>query len=572
MGMFRPSGGLTSACSSPHRRWLAGLVMLLGWLALVPAAQAAGPAASITLKLSPPLISADGSSQSIATATVTDSTGMPVTGEAVVISSSDSFQMVSGTTPHANGTYTATITSSTTPGPSTITATDVSTAGVGPATATLTQYGAPAGITILSISPPTIPANGLSTATVTAEVVDSVNDPVPGDTVVFRSTDPGESISGTVDNGNGTYSATITSSMTVGTASVVAADNSFQSPQAQLVQSPSSGASLTVLPSSTVSTNEPVTLIGAVSGSPQGTITFYDAFTPISSCQGLSVSPSSPFAVCNTSFAASASLRSLTAIFTPANGSANRVSPTQVVTVVPGSTATSIGVSTPAARVAKKVTYTASVAANQSPVTPTGTVRFANRGKPIRSCSSVPIQAIGGALTASCSVTYSTIGTRLVTATYSGDQNFSGSSSGVRQVPVQAQGVITSTFQWIFGYTPRYSRLVSLLLNGASLGTKVIFTCQGHVCPFAKLTSTLSGGVRCTPTGKHHCGPHSKGPLDLAGPFHRHRLMVGTRITVEIRRSGWIGKFYSFLIRAGQGPQVRISCLAPGVSKPGVGC
>jgi hypothetical protein len=105
--------------------------------------------------------------------------------------------------------------------------------------------------------------------------------------------------------------------------------------------------------------------------------------------------------------------------------------------------------------------------------------------------------------------------------------------------------------------------------NSISLGMKVIITCRGHGCPFAKRVATLSGGIRCTPAGKHSC---SRGTITLTDAFHRHHLMAGTRITVEIRRAGWVAKFYSILIRPGRQPQVRISCLAPGFSKPGIGC
>jgi hypothetical protein len=100
----------------------------------------------------------------------------------------------------------------------------------------------------------------------------------------------------------------------------------------------------------------------------------------------------------------------------------------------------------------------------------------------------------------------------------------------------------------------------------------VIVTCRGHGCPFAKRVVTLSGGIRCTPTRRHRCGHHSRGTINLTGAFRRHHLMAGTRITVEIRRPGWVAKVYSIRIRPGRRPQVQISCLAPGFSKPGIGC
>jgi hypothetical protein len=43
-------------------------------------------------------------------------------------------------------------------------------------------------------------------------------------------------------------------------------------------------------------------------------------------------------------------------------------------------------------------------------------------------------------------------------------------------------------------------------------------------------------------------------------------------VTVQILRPGWIGKYYLFTMRAGRGPKIKISCLAPGRTAPGRGC
>ena len=69
----------------------------------------------------------------------------------------------------------------------------------------------------VSLSPTSIPADGTTTSTATATVDDSAMAGVAGDAVTFKSSDTGEKISTTTDNNNGTYTATITSSTTVGT-------------------------------------------------------------------------------------------------------------------------------------------------------------------------------------------------------------------------------------------------------------------------------------------------------------------------------------------------------------------
>jgi Invasin, domain 3 len=98
-----------------------------------------GPAAHISLSLSPGSIVADDSASSLATATVTDADGIAVPGDEVSFSSSDPAEQISPVSDHGDGTYTARIGASTTAGPRTITAADL-TAGLGVfGTAALTQ-------------------------------------------------------------------------------------------------------------------------------------------------------------------------------------------------------------------------------------------------------------------------------------------------------------------------------------------------------------------------------------------------------------------------------------------------
>ena len=77
--------------------------------------------ASITLGLSPTTVAADGASQVQATAIVRDSNGNPLPGETVVVNSSGDVSV--GLVTDNNGTYTATITASLSPGDEIITAT-----------------------------------------------------------------------------------------------------------------------------------------------------------------------------------------------------------------------------------------------------------------------------------------------------------------------------------------------------------------------------------------------------------------------------------------------------------------
>jgi hypothetical protein len=88
-----------------------------------------GPAATAALVLTPSSISVNGGT-STATATITDSFGNPVIGDQVSFQS-DGTQMIDATTDNGDGTYSALIHSSSTPGTSMISAFDDDVIGVG---------------------------------------------------------------------------------------------------------------------------------------------------------------------------------------------------------------------------------------------------------------------------------------------------------------------------------------------------------------------------------------------------------------------------------------------------------
>ncbi len=61
-----------------------------------------------------------------------------------------------------------------------------------------------------------------------------------------------------------------------------------------------------------------------------------------------------------------------------------------------------------------------------SPAPDGGTVAFTDAGATIAGCGSVPVDTTG---TATCRVTYSSVGTHTITAAYSGDATFAASTS-----------------------------------------------------------------------------------------------------------------------------------------------
>ena len=75
-------------------------------------------------------------------------------------------------------------------------------------------------------SPATIEADGRATTTITA-TVSRPTDPVAGEHVCFTSDDPDQSFGPVADNGDGTYTTTLTSSRSPGTATVTAVHSSI---------------------------------------------------------------------------------------------------------------------------------------------------------------------------------------------------------------------------------------------------------------------------------------------------------------------------------------------------------
>jgi Bacterial Ig-like domain (group 3) len=327
-----------------------------------------------------------------------------------------------------------------------------------------------------------------------------------------------------------------------------------------------SSTALTAVPN-TVVTNEDVVLGATVTSAatPQGTITFNDDGAPISGCAKLPVDSQPTIVTCETSFSASASPEHLTAVFTPGvasgrSSAAASTSSTQLVVIGRDSTSTAVRAPGASVRVGARTTYTASVTPSDiGSVHASGSVAFLDRGTAITSCARQPLLASNGATTATCTVSYKTTGKHVITAAYAGDGNFGGSTAqpvSLGTAPVQVLGTIISTMQWTFHYTPSYTTVLALVVNGAPVGATVLVKCHGGGCPFAKRANAVK---------KHK-------PVNLMLSFRRKRLRAGTQITVELSRPHWIGKDYRFTIRARHAPRIQIDCLAPAGSRPGVGC
>jgi Bacterial Ig-like domain (group 3) len=344
------------------------------------------------------------------------------------------------------------------------------------------------------------------------------------------------------------------------------------------VASQTTSTDLLATPSAPV-TNQSVTLIATVSAGTSstalwGAVTFQNGGAAIVGCANMPAAPSGTSATvaCVTSFAASTA--QLSAVFTPTPGSILKgsSSPGERLAIAPDATSTSLNASA-SVNLGASTTYTATVAppaARPGPVVPTGWVEFLDGGQPIGRCASQPL--VSGAAT--CAVSYAAAGAHQITARYSGDANFTGSSSPAAHVsavpvPTSVLGTIASTMQWNFYYTPNYTLVRSLVVNAALPGSTVVVRCLGRGCPFAQHATVLASSARCARRARTCV---TSGRFNLTPGFAGRRLAIGARITINIVRPNWVGKSYRFTVRSRRGPRVQIGCLAPGRSVPGVGC
>jgi hypothetical protein len=326
-----------------------------------------------------------------------------------------------------------------------------------------------------------------------------------------------------------------------------------------------STTSLLVYSASTPLANQTMTLVATVvSGSgnanPAGSLSFFNGQSTVKGCANLGVKGGqSSTVVCQVAFGAGTS--AISAVYSPNQGSlvdGSRSGPT-TVTVGKDSTSVSLAVTAKVAR-GKRATYSATVVlpvSNSGPAAPTGQIAFLDRGQTIPACAGQPLTN----LTATCTVTYGSRGTHEISALYSGDANFAGSTSTASAVKIVTKAptvlaFVKSTLGWTFFYHPTYTAVIQLKAFQILKGTTIVEHCYGRSCPFAKRVITVSRA----------------GSVNLLPGFHHDHLRAGTLITVRLTHRHWVGKYYSFRIRAGRPPLIGQSCLAAGGSTPGVGC
>ncbi|MFL5862568.1 MAG: Ig-like domain-containing protein [Solirubrobacteraceae bacterium] len=283
-------------------------------------------------------------------------------------------------------------------------------------------------------------------------------------------------------------------------------------------------------------------------------MSFFDGSTAIGGCTGEPVSGGQIVTlVCQASFPAGTA--QVSAAYTPDSSSlvAGSRSAPAVVGVGKGGTSLSLAVTKKVAP-GGRATYLATLAvpvSNSGSILPTGSVQFLDGGRPIGACLNQPLSN----LTGTCSVRYKSQGTHSISAMYNGDANFNGSSSSASRVQVvrgaskapRVLGALGATLGWTFYYHPTYSELTVFRAFAIPRGTSILIQCHGNGCPYAKLRLAKYGRS-----------------VDLLQRFRHRHLGTGARISVGLTRRRWVGKYYSFTIRAGQAPLIKKACMAPG--------
>jgi hypothetical protein len=298
---------------------------------------------------------------------------------------------------------------------------------------------------------------------------------------------------------------------------------------------------------------------------PTGTITFEQAGTAIPGCVSIATDPvgASATVTCEVAFAGSSS--TLSAVFTPAPGAQVTGSDSTAIGFLLGRAASTAAVILPSrVTLGKRLTVTAKVApqAGTTGVSPTGDVVFLDGKKAIKGCSSTLANGI-----AHCTVTYKSLGKHSISAVYLGDANFSGSATRVHKLAVvvaKPTGYVSSLMTWTFDFRPRYTRVSTLTVTGAQPGLTISVDCSGSGCPKHPYVDTITRAA---------CGKHDTCKnVNLAKRLDGHKLGVGATLTVRLTHPGWLGKYYSFVVRHGHEPKINTACLAVGQTKPGAGC
>ncbi len=176
--------------------------------------------ANTTISANPASITANGTSTTTITVQARDATGAAITSSRGTVTLSTTAGSLGSVTDNGNGTYTAILTSSTTAETATITGTIAGGVIGNPGSVNFVAGPVNAANTSISPNPASIPANGTSTSTITVQARDVYNNILTSSGGVVTLNTTAGSLGSVTDNGNGTYTAILTSPPMTGMANI----------------------------------------------------------------------------------------------------------------------------------------------------------------------------------------------------------------------------------------------------------------------------------------------------------------------------------------------------------------
>lgn len=248
----------------------------------------------------------------------------------------------------------------------------------------------------------------------------------------------------------------------------------------------------------TVKYTATVAVVAPGKSTPTGTVTFSGAAGVL--CNSVPVNlQTADQATCATAYPAAGS-DSVTATYSGDPNDGPSAAPPVSVSISAAPTATTLTASTSSPVVGQPVTYTASVAST-APGTgsPTGSVTFTGAAGPL--CTA----ALNASEQATCTTHYANTGNDSVTAVYSGDPNFLGSTSNMAAETV-SPGATTvslspSATAALVGQAVTYTATVTPTApaSGTPSGAVTFATNGGSLCT-TNLTDTVPDTATCTTT------------------------------------------------------------------------
>jgi hypothetical protein len=276
---------------------------------------------------------------------------------------------------------------------------------------------------------------------------------------------------------------------------------STSAPVVQVVSKGNTGSAVTSSANSsvsgqTVTYTATVTVTPPASGTPTGTVNFKDGGLTITGC-GLQAVSGGGTATCAVAYPGPGS-HTITAIYSgdPNFGASTSAVLTQIVNQA--STSTVVTSSANPSLSGQTVTYTAKVTATPpASGARTGTVNFKDGGLAITGCG---LQAVSAGGTTTCAVTYPGPGIHPITALYSGDANYTASTSAVlTQIVNQASTstVVTSSANpSVSGQTVTYTAKVKATAPGVGTPTGTVnFKDGGLTITGCGLQAVSAGGT-----------------------------------------------------------------------------